>query len=406
VRTANAWTAGLGFIALLAAALALPRIARTPEELEARRKQVEGLSPSAKRELQRKKAAFDQLQPSEKERRRHLDAQISGHPQAAELRQVLERYGQWFASLTARQREDLRKQPVDQRIASIVELWQGEQDQRLARHGLTKSDAKIIFDWWNQFTINHSARLEATIPEHERERFENLRNDDPRREFIRRGHALRSLDRIFTRWPPEDFDLLINRLSNANSAARSRLLDQELSSDQRIDLLVTWVRESVIHELRPPPPSQQDVQRIIERMPPEERKEWEQLPREEITRRLRERWAHQWWRMFTRGSRHGFDGERRPWGGRDRRNDDEDRRPRGWDNRDDRDRGRDRDGGRRQDQDDDVRRWRRDRLEDRGDRGFNPPRNFPHEAEAETEPPAGVKSAEPPAGPLSDDSGL
>jgi hypothetical protein len=275
--------------------------AQTEPDIDSNRKRIEQLSPSAKRELEKKKKHFDQMSEDEKARLRRLDAEIRQHAQAAEIRRVLERYGQWLATLTATERAELQELKPDARLTRIRELRQGEQNRRLSKCGLTPADANKVYQWWDRFADENPDRLVELMDDGERRAYEEMDQDDPRRVFIMRGSVWRSLDRLLASAPPDTTNNLIDQLSDE---VRERYRDLR-SSDDKNELLERWIRESIHYRMRPAPASEADLRRMVERLPRDERGELERLRPDEVERILRERWENQqtWRRM---GSQRGF----------------------------------------------------------------------------------------------------
>jgi hypothetical protein len=338
--------------------------AQSPEIEE--RRHVEELSPSAKRELLRKKERFDQLSDEEKARLRRLDAEISRHPDAPEIRRVLERYGQWLASLSAKERAELDELTPEKRLARIQELRQGERTARLSKCGLTPLDANTVYQWWDELVEDDPKRLIQALDERPRQAIERMNENDPGRKFMLRWSIMPTLPRFLADLPPET----IRRLTDQLSHEAEQQYVNEKSAEEKSELLAKWVRESIHFRARTPA-REPDVQRMIQRLPEEERKRLEHLPREEIARMLRERWAQQMWRRMRGpgGPRRGDHADRGP-RGRDRFRDDDDdgrRRDEKWDRHDERD---------------DDRRDPRDDAREQGDRPGEP--DHTHESAAPT----------------------
>jgi hypothetical protein len=266
-------------------------------ELEDRRQRLESLSPSEKRELLAKKERFDGKSEAEKQRLRELDAQIRQHPQAEQLQQVLQRYGQWLATLQSKDRAELQELPPQDRLARIQQLREGEQDRRLSELGLTARDADTVFQWWEGFLEQHEALLaeavEALNPPPDREAYAKENGERRDRSFVLRFAVWRSLDKVLRRVPRDDINLLIPQLSQT---ARDRFLGLK-TVDEQNQLLERWLRESFRWRMRPPPATNDELLRIMKELPDEDRERLEKLPRDELVQRLRERWeSQQMWR--------------------------------------------------------------------------------------------------------------
>jgi hypothetical protein len=262
-------------------------------ELDERRQRLESLSPSEKRELLAKKERFDDKSESERQRLRELDAQIRQHPQAEQLQQVLQRYGQWLATLSSKDRAELQELPPADRLERIQQLREGELDRRLSELGLTAHDAEKVFQWWESFLEQHEALLVEALNPPDQEAYAKENGERRDRSFMLRFAVWRSLGTVLRRVPRDDINRLIPQLSQT---ARNRFLGLEGVEEQN-QLLERWLRESFRWRMRPPPATNDELLRIIKELPAEERERLEKLPRDELVQRLRERWeSQQMWR--------------------------------------------------------------------------------------------------------------
>jgi hypothetical protein len=275
--------------------------ASAQDNLDQRREQIEALSPSAKRELMAKKDRFDRLPEAEKERLRKLDEQIRRHPRSAELQQVLQHYGQWLATLSSKDQAELQELSPAERLARIQQLRQHEQDRQLSQCGLNARDANTVYQWWDILAEQNSALLASTLNDNERQVYERLNEQDPRRTFMLRAAVWRSLDEVLNQLPRDDINRLIDQLSEA---AGERFLKLE-TPEQQNELLEKWVRESIRYRIRPPVVTDDELLGMIERLPKEEKDRLEKLPRDEMLRALKERWEGQQMQRRMRSPR-GF----------------------------------------------------------------------------------------------------
>ncbi len=281
------------------------------DDIAARRKQIDSLGPSEMRELNEKKNHFDRLSQAEQDRLRKLDAQIRQHPRSEELLQVLGRYGQWLASLESKDRAELQALPPNDRLARIQQMRQSEQRSRLSKCGLTERDADTVFQWWAQSAEQNESLMLTALSDKEREMYDGLSADDPRRTRMLGGVIWRSLGQLLDRLPRDDTNRLIDQLSND---ARRRFLELETPEAENRQL-EKWIREAFLFRLRPPSPSDDELLRTIEDLPAEEQKRLEKMPRDELLQALRERWESQqmWRRMRSRrGMDRDLEGRRRP----------------------------------------------------------------------------------------------
>ena len=189
-------------------------------DLEVRRQRIESLSPSEKRELIAKKDRFDRLPDAEQERLRQLDEQIRNDPRAAELEQVLERYGQWLATLSSKDRAALQEMAPQDRLVRIQQLRQSEagspslQDVDSRAQTPTRS-----INGGTSFAEQNEPLLVKFLADKEREAYEQMPRDDPRRSFMLRFSVWRSLGKLLEDVPRDDTNRLIEQLQkrHANS---------------------------------------------------------------------------------------------------------------------------------------------------------------------------------------------
>jgi hypothetical protein len=292
-------------IGWFASSVLLPSIVCAQTDLEQRRQRLESLSPSEKRDLLAKKDRFDRLSDDEKTHLRALDSQIHRHPNSDQLLHVLKRYGQWLATLSPTDRAALQSLGPEERIKRIQELRSQEHDLRLSGLGLSKMDADVIVDWWNRFVASNEKLVVEQLDKSDRQAYSRMGPESPNRTMFLRFSVWRSMDDLLKKVPRGDITQLVDRLSDP---ARKRYVG--LNPDEQTELLEKWLKESLRYHMRPPAPSEDELIKMAERLPPEEREKLERLPRDEFLQALRGRWdSQQMWRR-SRGFRRGHDKSR------------------------------------------------------------------------------------------------
>jgi hypothetical protein len=155
-------------------------LASSPEDSRRDNQQrLASMSDEELSELKSHKQRFDALSPSEQDQLRQLHAQLSNHPQEAQLRVVLDRYYEWLKTLNATERAELLSLTSDQRIDRIRELRQEQRGERfsLVIDELSADDRTKLFQWVENLARQKQADIEQAM----RDRFET-RGDDSRRD--------------------------------------------------------------------------------------------------------------------------------------------------------------------------------------------------------------------------------
>ena len=109
------------FVVLLCWAVTVVSGKTDQSEREQRRRQIVGLTDIEKRNLARNYKRYQELAPEQREQMRALYQQLHAQTAAAvELQHVMDEYTDWFATLTAGQRMDLRNESDPAKRADLV----------------------------------------------------------------------------------------------------------------------------------------------------------------------------------------------------------------------------------------------------------------------------------------------
>jgi hypothetical protein len=284
------------------------------ESLEARRVRLEQMPAETKDALSHRSKRFKEMPPTEQQRLRELHAQLGAHPNAQQLRDVLERYVQWLRTLAAGERAELLSLAQDERLARIKDLKQQQDTQQfrgLIERQLTKDDLEKINAWLDEVVEKHEQALLETIPQ-ERRKFILDEQDEQRRR-----HRL-----MFALWssrgpggPPSPLPEVVDpedvqRLAASLSAeAKAALAEAKTPADVRA-LIQRWVRAAIFMR-RTPEVDQETLLAYFEKLPSQPRQWLERMPREQM--------LHWLGRLYVYSQIHGDDGGFQPWnwGGRD-----------------------------------------------------------------------------------------
>jgi hypothetical protein len=175
---------GVSWISLLVLAVS-PPVSSAEESLAERRQRLQSMTPAQKAELESKKGRFDGLPPEEQEELKRLHESIDQHPNADQLREVMEGYFEWLKTLSQTQRLDLRKMNTQDRIAAIKSFLKKQDEERfrqLARRNLSPEDREAILAWLDDFLERRKEKIDPLIEAlFARWRYESRRRGPPSR---------------------------------------------------------------------------------------------------------------------------------------------------------------------------------------------------------------------------------
>jgi len=150
---------------------ALPREAPIAESaktepgasLTERRQYVEGLTPYERKDLAERRERFLALPEETQTRLRTLERELAADPRAAELREVLDHYGEWLMTLSLEARAELRRLPQDERVAKITELRQ--QDSKKKERRYAAQDLRVTLAWLQEVAKrNEESLTQQSLP--------------------------------------------------------------------------------------------------------------------------------------------------------------------------------------------------------------------------------------------------
>ncbi len=317
-----AWTIVIGLGAI--AAFSLP----TSAERQAEREKLRQLDPAVRRQIQQAYERFRNLDPQEKAQLHELHASLEAHPRQAELRRIMSAYYDWLRTVAPYERFELRRLPVEKRLARVQQLheeqarwragveamrasFQREWFRRLFPPGLTKEDVEAIGGFCEELADKHVDRFLALVPEEFRAQLRaewqaNKNNPTRKREV---------LGWLWLRWqldhpdklPPlveEEREQLLSRLT---PASRAKLVAMPPGDQERIIaramrfLAVNYFASKAI-EGPPPIISEQELAGFLEQtMSAERREELFRLSPAERRGRLWFEFLRSRWRELAEG---------------------------------------------------------------------------------------------------------
>lgn len=122
-----------------------------PQAVEENRVAFQQLDPVSQREMLRKWERFQALSPAEQARWREFDQRLATHPEAEQLRVVMNQYYQWNSSLNDRKGAELRTGSVDLRMERVHRYRLEQYEQNLGRDESTRlslDEIKILREWF------------------------------------------------------------------------------------------------------------------------------------------------------------------------------------------------------------------------------------------------------------------
>lgn len=273
---------------------------RADEPLSARRARVEALSPEEKAELRQKEERFVSLPDNEKERLRKLHEELNSSSDSSRLKEVLERYHAWLATLSSTERIELEKLDGPQRVAWIKKKMAEQEEyqfHQIVRENFQPEDRRAVFQWLDAFIDGHKDEILASIPEEFRPRDLEGRN----RWGVMVG--------VLQRWGANDPKMLrptqdeVKELIGSLSPKAQQSLEKVRDPAQRTKLAYEWIRAAA-RNMRPmPPASTEELQKFLkETLTAQERERLESLPGEKMPFELQRLYnEHRWRTQWSRG---------------------------------------------------------------------------------------------------------
>jgi hypothetical protein len=256
------------------------------------REDIEKLPPEEKAALLQKKERFDALSPEKQAQMRELDAQIAASQQSKQLYSTLDRYHEWLKTLTSAQRVELLELPTDERVERIKDLMQEQERKRLRDLGgrqLPEADTDAIFKWLEDYMHKNEEQFLERLP---KDFAAKLRSSDEvsRRRSLMRGIIMRGPRGEFPLPTRDDLERLLPTLSQPTR----QVFESVKTPDEKQNLARYWIFHAVVSKVLPPA-SDEDLQKILRELPPDQRERLERKTPEEVKRELTARFHWQHW---------------------------------------------------------------------------------------------------------------
>jgi len=215
-------------------------VAGGDEVLDARRRQIETMTPAEKQQLLRLVERFGRLDTAEQQRLRRLHEQLDRDRDSARLRRVMQGYHEWLQTLSPLVRAELRGLEPAERIKRIKRMR--AEEAKTVRPNL--EDIEGVRRWMEQYVRKQGFRLLAALGEQRRQEILRLPEATRRRmvvwEIWQRWQSGKS-----GIWPPlgqGDLDALLGQLSQTT---RKRLGSKTPAEQRRI--IGGWIRHARQH---------------------------------------------------------------------------------------------------------------------------------------------------------------
>ena len=209
-------------------------VARADGRLEARRRQIEAMTPAEKQQLLRLKEQFEKLDPAEQQRLRRLHEQLHNDPRADELRRTMHRYHQWLQTLSPLVRAELLELEPAERIKRIRKL---RAEQAKSKRPDAK-DTEVLLGWMEQYARKHAVRFLATLPEQQRQQVNRMPEQIRRRTLTSMMWQSGKGGKVP---PPNEQDLAELR-GKLSDSARKQL--ESKSPKQQWQTIGNWIRQA------------------------------------------------------------------------------------------------------------------------------------------------------------------
>ncbi len=222
------------------------------EDLSARRRRVERMTPEQKEELLRVENRFLLLPPEEREALRRLHEQLQNDPDAARLRAIMHRYCEWLKALSPLTRTEWADMAPARRVGEVQKRLLEEQRREGGRRPEGK-DEQVLLRWMSQCVTLHEKQFIETLSKESKDKDEGKKwsqmNDVQRREVFwfwfwrsvqRRGPAAG-----FSK-PPLLTDDDLARLRKQLSPEAQKTLEKLSTADQW-RRVIGWIHQCLWH---------------------------------------------------------------------------------------------------------------------------------------------------------------
>ena len=124
---------------------------------------IKALNPSQKEDLRNKQDRFALLDPAEQNRLRHLHEQIQEDKNPDELRDVMNRYYEWYKSLPSYNRPELANLPAEERMQRI-KFYKQEEQTKITNRPPAGEDSKALWNWMGDIAAKREKTFSASLP--------------------------------------------------------------------------------------------------------------------------------------------------------------------------------------------------------------------------------------------------
>jgi hypothetical protein len=150
-------------------------------------KWIEGLPPAEKADLAQKKASFDNLSSTEREKIRRLHQELQNDADAAELRRIMHDYYLWWKNLSPYEKNEMSSPSSPQARVERIEKKKQEELRRNPAN-LSEEDIAALREWMKQYFVKFEDRyqeyLKSLSPE-KRKAWEDKPAEERRRDVMR-----------------------------------------------------------------------------------------------------------------------------------------------------------------------------------------------------------------------------
>jgi hypothetical protein len=262
--------------------------------IASRREWLESLSTEEKAELRRSFERFTMLSPQEQQALREIDQDLAERPTAEqrEMREIMERYFEWWKTLNPLDRYNLSAESDVQKRLTLVKQLRADQAARM-NVGSKDPDNDAIFRWARRFATVHRNELPTT---------EDQRPDVLGRRRLPWGLAYEAwwshAPKDANDYPPVS-DAELRALRDTLSPEKQAQFEAQTGLSDRIKLVRGWI-QNVQHEREALVdqglaqwtsfgPTRQSLNRFRDQdLSPAERDELQKLPEADQLRKLRE----------------------------------------------------------------------------------------------------------------------
>jgi hypothetical protein len=200
---------------------------------------LQSLSDSERDELNKQRDRFAKMSPDEQERFRAFHDALAGDSRAKRLYQVMQKYREWLASLSAEQRAKVLDLPVDKRVAEIKKIVADQDRKWLGEFGseLKGQDVRALTNFVQSYAERHRDELIRMVPERMKKRIRTIPSRSVR-SMILWSTAIRFGNESLPIPTPDEY----TNLSASLSASARKVLDSASTDAEKIGVVQEWLR--------------------------------------------------------------------------------------------------------------------------------------------------------------------